>query len=83
MRRVVREELAGRGAPDVLTTEQAAEHAGVSPKTVRAWIGEGLAATHRGRRRMIYRRDLERWLAGHREGPESAEDMARSLRQTA
>jgi excisionase family DNA binding protein len=66
VRQIVREELGARGAPEVLSTEQAAELAGVSAKTVRAWISDGLPAGRRGRLRTIRRADLERWLAGER-----------------
>jgi excisionase family DNA binding protein len=70
VRRVVREELAaanvGQG-PDVLSTEEAAERAGVTAKTVRAWIAEGrLPAGKRGQRRTIQREDLDRFLAGEK-----------------
>jgi len=55
----------GRAIGDVLTTEQAAELAGVTPKTVRAWVEAGdLAATRRGRRLAIKRTDLSAYLAG-------------------
>lgn len=67
IRAVVREELAAlaRGGPDVLSTEQAAEVAGVSAKTVRVWIASGaLPAGRRGSRRTVRRADLERYLAG-------------------
>lgn len=60
--------LASRGSGgDVLSTDQAADVAGVSAKTIRAWISEGLPAGRRGRLRTILRPDLERWLAGERE----------------
>lgn len=50
---------------DVLSTEQAAELAGVKPKTVRTWIEAGtLRARHRGRRLVILRADLEAHLVG-------------------
>jgi excisionase family DNA binding protein len=62
-----RAELGGRAA-GVLSTEQAAEIAGVSAKTIREWISdEKIPAGRRGQRRTILRADLERYLAGRRE----------------
>lgn len=50
---------------DVLTTEQAASLARVTPKTIRAWVEDGsLRAGRRGRRLVIRRADLEARLAG-------------------
>lgn len=74
IRRIVREELrsvpAAANAPalDVLSTEQAADLAGVTAKTVRAWIASGdLPAGRRGRRRTVLRADLQAFMAGYRE----------------
>ena len=68
VRQVVREELralVGRPTPDAMSTTQAAELAGVTPKTVRTWVETGvLRAQRRGRRLVILRRDLEAHLAG-------------------
>jgi excisionase family DNA binding protein len=80
IRAVIREELDARerrAAPDVLSTEQAAGLAGVSAKTVRAWIAAGdLAAGHRGPRRTIRRADLERFLAGEASNERDATEAA-------
>ena len=55
----------GRPAPEAMTSAQAAELAGVTPKTVRTWVESGvLRAQRRGRRIVILRRDLEAHLAG-------------------
>lgn len=60
---------AGRPAGDVLSTDQAAELAGVTPKTVRAWVEAGaLPAGRRGRRLAIRRADLDAYLSGGRVG---------------
>ena len=71
LRRIVREELRAaledRPASPAgvwLTTEEAAEVAGVSPKTVRAWVAAGLRARRRGRRIVIARADLDAYRAG-------------------
>lgn len=70
IRAIVREELRAALKPsngDVLSTDQAAEVAGVTPKTVRAWVEtKGLPATKRGRLLAIRRGDLETFLAGDR-----------------
>ena len=61
----LRAQLAGRATGDALSTEQAAELAGVTPKTIRAWVeSKALRAGHRGRRLVIRRADLEAYLAG-------------------
>jgi excisionase family DNA binding protein len=58
------EELQG-GAPEAMSSAQAARRAGVTPKTVRAWIEAGaLPALRRGRRLVIRRADLEAYLHG-------------------
>jgi excisionase family DNA binding protein len=68
IRAIIREELraALRDGPafDVLTTEQAAELAGVTAKTVREWVAAGLPATRRGRRISLLRSDVEAWQRG-------------------
>lgn len=69
VRELVRQEVARalgglRSTPDVLTTEQAAELSGVTPKTIRAWVAAGLQAEHRGRRLRIRREHLDAWRAG-------------------
>lgn len=57
--------VAAARSPEVLTTDQAAEIAGVSAKTVREWISAGkLPAGRRGQKRMILRADLTRYLGG-------------------
>jgi excisionase family DNA binding protein len=59
IRRVVREELASIG-PSILSTEQAAEIAGVTAKTIRAWTEDGrLRCSHRGRKLVIRRDDRD------------------------
>jgi excisionase family DNA binding protein len=60
------ERALARGGPAVLSTEQAADLAGVKAKTIREWISSGLPAGRRGRLRTIRRADLEKWLAGER-----------------
>ena len=60
----------GEPVGDVLTTEQAAELAGVTPKTVRTWIAEGLPARRHRRRLVIRRADLDAWRSG--QAPEAA-----------
>lgn len=85
MRRVVREEMGAKAAPDVLSTEAAAEYVArvrghpVTAKTVRAWISEGLPAGKRGRLRTILRADLERWLAGERPPADKGDAILRSV----
>jgi excisionase family DNA binding protein len=55
----------GRAIGDALSTEQAAALAGVTPKTVRAWVeAHRLRAARRGRRLVIRRADLDAYLAG-------------------
>jgi excisionase family DNA binding protein len=72
--------VAARAVGDVLSTKQAAQLAGVTAKTVRAWIDAGkLPAGHRGARRTIQRADLERYLAGERPAGASPEGMLRRL----
>lgn len=57
--------VAGRAIGDVLSTEQAADLAGVTPKTVREWVASGaLPVSRRGRRIAIRRADLDAYLAG-------------------
>jgi excisionase family DNA binding protein len=46
--------------------EDAAKHAGVSPKTIRRWIAAGLPATHLGRDYRLRISDLDTWLEQHR-----------------
>ena len=73
IRAIVREELRAALAPagsDVLSTEQAAAVADVTPKTVRTWVEtRGLRATRRGRLLAIRRADLEEFLAGDDASP--------------
>ncbi|MBI5511056.1 MAG: helix-turn-helix domain-containing protein [Deltaproteobacteria bacterium] len=74
IREIVRQEIAAATAehqkapaPEVLTTEQAAEIANVTPATVRQWVREGsLRATriHGSRQLRILRNDLLRHLCG-------------------
>lgn len=46
----LRQLVAGRGAGETLTTEQAAEVLGIAPKTVRLWAREGrIQGQRRGR----------------------------------
>lgn len=67
----------GRAAGDVLSTEQAAGLAGVTPKTVRTWIEDGtLPASRRGRRLAIRRSDLDAYLSG---SPSQAAGLLSSL----
>jgi hypothetical protein len=48
VRRLLQEHLGQAAAPaDVLSTDQAAEVAGVTRKTIREWVAEGLPATRR------------------------------------
>lgn len=73
VRLVVREELraalAEARGPEVISTEEAAELAHVTPKTVREWIRTGaLAATRRGRKHAVRRDALMAYLAGHAAG---------------
>jgi excisionase family DNA binding protein len=57
--------LGARAVGDVLSTDQAAELANVTAKTVRAWVQAGaLPARRRGRRIAILRADLDAYLAG-------------------
>lgn len=57
--------VADRAVGDVLSSEEAAAIAKVTPKTVRAWVESGaLPASKRGRRLAIRRADLETYLAG-------------------
>ena len=61
----LRAQITGRATGDVLSTERAAELAGVTPKTIRAWVESGsLRAGRRGRRLVIRRSDLEVYLSG-------------------
>jgi excisionase family DNA binding protein len=53
-----------RTAGEWLSTEEAAEAEGVSPKTVRSWVAAGLPAQRRGRRLVISRAILASWRAG-------------------
>jgi excisionase family DNA binding protein len=85
VRRVLREER-GRPGPagDSLTTDQAAEVADVTPKTVLAWINEGidgrrLKAGRRGKRRIVHRADLEAFLAGEKPPPDRTEALLRRI----
>jgi excisionase family DNA binding protein len=67
----------GRATGTMLSTVQVAELAGVTPKTVRAWVESGvLRAHHRGRRLVIRRADLEAHLAG---APQPAAGLLSSL----
>jgi excisionase family DNA binding protein len=70
VRQIVREELAA-AAPDVMTVEQAAAHVGRSPKTVRAWVSEGLPISRKGRRVHIKREDLARWMTRSEATPDA------------
>jgi excisionase family DNA binding protein len=80
VRRVVREELQAGAGSDVLSTEQAAAVAGVSSKTVRAWINEGrLQAGRRGRLRTVRREDLDRFLAGEAPAASKGEALLRRV----
>ncbi len=71
IRAIVREEVQAalrtlpspRAAGEWLSTEEAAEVVGVRPKTVRAWVAEGLPAQRRGRRLVISRKALESWVS--------------------
>lgn len=64
----LRAQLDGRATGDALSTEQAAARAGVTAKTVRAWVEAGaLPAARRGRRLVIRRADLEAYLSGSRQ----------------
>jgi len=71
LRALIREELRtalgeARGA-DLLSTEEAARVAGVTPKTVRDWIRAGaVPASRRGRRHVVKRADLMAYLSGSR-----------------
>lgn len=61
----LRAAVEGRATGDALSTEQAAALAGVTPKTVRAWVEAGrLRAARRGRRLVIQRADLTAYLTG-------------------
>lgn len=65
VRQIVREELERLlGGPAVMTTEQAAVYAGVSAKTIRNWVGEGLRVEKKGRRLVIRREDLDSFRTG-------------------
>jgi excisionase family DNA binding protein len=84
IRAIVREEIArlvpAQAPSKALTTEEAAELAGVTAKTVRAWISEGrLPAGRRGARRTVQRADLERLLAGEPPAPSRVDDLARRI----
>jgi excisionase family DNA binding protein len=86
LRALVREELAralARPDSDVLSTEQAAEVAGLAPKTIREWVATGrLRATKRGRRLRIERGDLARAMAGDSPDPlDAAAGTLRALRR--
>ena len=64
----LRAQMQGRAIGDALSTAQAAELAGVTPKTVRAWVeARALPASRRGRRLVIRRADLEAYLSGDRQ----------------
>jgi excisionase family DNA binding protein len=79
IRRVVREELASIG-PSILSTEQAAEIAGVTAKTIRAWTEDGrLRCSHRGRKLVIRRDDLDAYLLGEKRAPDRADAIVASL----
>ena len=81
VREEVRRALGEATAPDSLTTEQAADAAGVTPKTIRQWIADGrLPASHRGRLRVIRRTDLSTLLAGNPAG--DAASVVASLRRS-
>lgn len=57
--------IAGRAVGDVLSTDQAADLANVTPKTIRTWVETGaLPASRRGRRLAIRRADLDAYLSG-------------------
>ena len=72
IRALVREEVRAalrtlpgpRPTGEWLSTEEAAEVAGVRPKTVRAWVAAGMPASRRGRRLVISRSVLDSWRAG-------------------
>ena len=81
IRRIIREELGTASTGETLSTEQAAEVAGVTPKTILQWIADGrLPAGRRGRFRTIRRADLDRVLAGGPAG--SAQDVVATLRRS-
>lgn len=90
VRRIVREEISAMpttNGPTVLTTTQAAELTGRSPKTIRSWITRGLLrATPNGRFYAIQRTDLDEYLSGKRHHRShvrgSAEDIVQSLRRS-
>ena len=67
-----------RSVGEWLSTEEAAELAGVQPKTIRTWVAEGLPATRRGRRLVIARSALESWRSGW---PAAAAGVVASLTQ--
>jgi len=64
----------------VLSTEQAAAVADVTPKTIRTWVEtRGLRATRRGRLLAIRRADLQEFLAG--EDVSSVDELEQRPRQ--
>ncbi len=62
--RAMRERAPERPPADWLSTDEAAELAGVQPKTVRTWVAAGMPATRRGRRLVIARKVLESYRSG-------------------
>ena len=86
VRAVVREEVRAalaehRAGPagEWLSTDEAAEIAGVQPKTVRAWVSSGLPASKRGRRLVIARSALEAYRRGvDRDGAALLSSLTRS-----
>ena len=76
---LVREAVAAARGPVWLTTEQAAERAGRSPKCIRAWVARGLPAVRHGRTYRILAADLDAWQARPSAVQAGAERLLRSL----
>jgi excisionase family DNA binding protein len=71
LRAIVREELASANKqteppPRWVDVKKAAEHAGVTTKTIHRWIDAGLPVTHLGRDYRLRITDLDDWLEKHR-----------------
>ena len=49
----------------VYTVTEVAEMCGVSIYTVRRWCSRGMRCSHMGRRLLIQRKDLKKWLDVH------------------
>lgn len=67
LRRILRAELAAthrqtEPPPRWVDVKKAAEHAGVTTKTIHRWIDAGLPATHLGRDYRFRIPDLDAWL---------------------